>query len=80
MDPIEQKEQLLEGLFHILSKAQLHLSEKKGECYTAHLECLGHVIDKDGMDVDPDKMAVICDWPTLYTVLDIQWFLGLVQY
>ena len=41
---------------------------------------LGHIISKDGLSVDPDKITVIQQWPTPRSVKDVRGFLGLVGY
>jgi hypothetical protein len=40
---------------------------------------LGHVITKEGVEVDPDKIKSIMDWPTPKYVVDIISFMGLVD-
>ena len=41
---------------------------------------LGHIISKDGLSVDPDKITVIQQWPTPRSVKDVKGFLGLARY
>jgi hypothetical protein len=79
-DTINEHEHLLEEVLRILTGAQLYLSERKVEFFAERIDCLGHVIDEHGIHADADKMATIHSWPTPKTVLDIQCFLGLVQY
>jgi hypothetical protein len=43
----------------------------------AQLKCLGHVLSADGIAADPDKLAVIRDWPQPVTGKQLQSFLGL---
>jgi transposase InsO family protein len=43
----------------------------------AQLKCLGHVLSADGIGADPDKLAVIRDWPEPVTGKQLQSFLGL---
>lgn len=79
-DTIEEHERLLGEILRILTEAQLFLSDKKVEFYAERLDCLGHVVDDRGIHADKDKMAVIRQWPLPRSALDIQRFLGLVQY
>src|SRR5918999_6564681 len=44
------------------------------------MECLGHVIDDQGIHADADKMRAIQEWPTPWNYHDIQQFLGLMNY
>ncbi|KAG8719335.1 hypothetical protein FRC09_011299 [Ceratobasidium sp. 395] len=79
-DTIEEHERLLGEVLRILTEAQLHLSDKKVDFYAERVDCLGHIVDHEGIHADTDKMAVIRDWPTPRTMVDVQRFLGLVQY
>ena len=38
---------------------------------------LGHVVSKDGIQVDPKKIEAVADWPRPTTVTEIRSFLGL---
>jgi RNase H-like domain found in reverse transcriptase len=44
------------------------------------MDCLGHIIDKDGIHPETDKMAKIREWHMPRSYNDIKKFLGLVQY
>ena len=41
---------------------------------------LGTLIIKDGVKIDPAKMAVIKEWPELLNVHDVKCFLGFVNF
>jgi hypothetical protein len=41
---------------------------------------LGHIINRDGLDVDPKKVADILDWKALRDVQGIKSFFGMVEY
>ena len=41
---------------------------------------LGHVVSKDGIQVDPKKIEAVADWPRPTTVTKIRSFLGLAGY
>jgi hypothetical protein len=41
---------------------------------------LGHVLSKEGVAVDPDKIRSIMEWPTPKDVSDIRSFMGLARY
>ena len=41
---------------------------------------LGHVVSKDGIQVDPKKIEAVADWPRPITVTKIRSFLGLTGY
>jgi hypothetical protein len=44
------------------------------------MDCLGHVIDNNGLHANADKMARVCEWRTPRNLKETQRFLGLVQY
>jgi hypothetical protein len=41
---------------------------------------LGHVLSEEGVEVDPDKIRSIMEWPSTKDVSDIRSFMGLVGY
>ena len=41
---------------------------------------LGHVVSKDGIQVDPKKIEVIIEWLRSTTVIEVRSFLGLADY
>ena len=40
----------------------------------------GHVVYKDDIQVDPNKMETVIDWPRSTTVTEVRSFLGLASY
>jgi hypothetical protein len=77
---VEEHEKHLRIVFETLRKAQLYLSKDKCNLYAEHMECLGHIIDNQGIHADADKMAKIRSWPAPQNYDDVLRFLGLVQY
>ena len=59
---------------------KLYLKWAKCDLYADKVDCLGHIIDKEGIHVDTDKVARIRDWCVPQTYNDIQQFVGLVNY
>lgn len=45
-----------------------------------HIQYLGHLIYRNGVGVDPDKIHAIIDWPIPKNVKDLLGFLGLTGY
>ena len=41
---------------------------------------LGHVISKEGIQVDPKKIEAILEWPRPTTVTEVRIFMGLAGY
>jgi hypothetical protein len=44
------------------------------------VQYLGYIVDEHGVHVDLAKIQVICDWPALTTLTELQSFLGLANF
>ena len=76
----EEHEAHLCIVFERLRKNQLYLKWSKCELYAERIDCLGHIIDKNGIHADTDKLHRIWEWRTPRNYNDIQRFVGLVNY
>jgi hypothetical protein len=79
-ESIEEHQNHLELVLNKLCEHSLYLHANKCELYSKKIECLGHMIDEHGLHTDSDKMAHIREWKTPRNYLEVQHFLGLVQY
>ena len=77
---IKEHEIHLGIVFQWLQDHHLFLSKSKVNLYSKRLECLGHIIDDQGIYMDADKMQCIHEWRHPRTFNNVQWFLRLVQY
>lgn len=77
---IEEHEEHLGIVFETLRKAELYLKAAKVMLYAPSMDCLGHVIDDDGLHADSDKMSKVRNWRTPRDYNDVQKFLGMVNY
>jgi len=77
---IEDHKKDLEYVFEKLREFYLFLEKVKCDLYSKHMDCLGHLIDDQGLHMDMDKMARVREWRTPRNLKDVQRFLGLVQY
>ncbi len=76
-------EEHTEHLKQVLARLRKHkLYAKMSKCFFFRdsVEFLGHVVSKDGVQVDPKRVSVIRDWPPLRDVHAVQQFLGLGDY
>ena len=48
--------------------------------FKCKIHYLEHVVSKDGISVDPDKVNAIMEWPVPKTVFDIRSFMGITRY
>lgn len=79
-DSIEEHQDHLRVIFEHLRDETLYLKWKKCELYATCVDCLGYIIDDDGLHADEDKLLRIIEWHTPRAYQDIQRFMGLVQY
>ena len=76
----EEHEEHLKMVFDKLREWEFFLEKSKLDLYSKKLECLGHIINDNGIHADPDKMSQVRNWPVPKDKNDLQRFLGLVQY
>ena len=77
---IEDHERDLDYTLQKLCENHLFLEKEKCDLYSTSMDCLGHIIDDQGLHADADKMACVCNWHMPRTHKDVQCFLGLIQY
>ena len=63
-----------------LRELQFCLSRSKLDLFSDKTDCLGHVIDDNGIHAELDKMQRIGEWRIPRNYNEVQKFLGLVQY
>jgi hypothetical protein len=64
----------------ILREHQLYAKFSKCEFWLAQVEFLGHVISKEGIVVNPSKVASVLEWEAPKNVKQIRGFLGMAGY
>ena len=63
-----------------LGKANLHADIKKSNFHTDSVKFLGLIIGKDGLHMDPEKVAAIKDWQEPRSLKGLQSFLRFCNY
>ena len=76
----EEHEEHLRIVLQILRERKLYAKLKKSEFWLNQVVFLGHVISKDGIIVDPNKIEAVVNWDRPTTVSEVRSFLGLVGY
>ncbi|KAM0018968.1 putative nucleotidyltransferase, Ribonuclease H [Helianthus debilis subsp. tardiflorus] len=76
----EEHEQHLRLILELLRKEQLYAKFSKCDFWLREVHFLGHVVNKDGIHVDPSKVDSIKNWPAPRTPKEIRQFLGLAGY
>jgi len=77
---VEEHLQHLQAVLAILRKERLYAKLSKCEFLKSAVKFLGHIVGRDGVKVDPDKVAVIQRWATPCNVKEVRSFLGLANY
>ncbi|MFS7996640.1 putative nucleotidyltransferase, Ribonuclease H [Helianthus anomalus] len=76
----EEHEQHLRLILDLLRKEQLYGKLSKCDFWLREVHFLGHVVNRDGIQVDPSKVDSIRNWPAPCTPTEIRQFLGLAGY
>jgi hypothetical protein len=71
---------ILEKVFDRLRAAGLTVKKSKCQFCRPELRYLGYVVDKDGLRVDPEKVAAIVNVPEPSTVTDVRSFIGMASW
>ncbi|GJZ23716.1 putative reverse transcriptase domain-containing protein [Tanacetum coccineum] len=76
----QDHEEHLKLILELLKKEQLYAKFSKCEFWIPKVQFLGHVIDSQGIHVDPAKIESIKYWASPKTATKIREFLGLAGY
>ncbi|GJT05045.1 putative reverse transcriptase domain-containing protein [Tanacetum coccineum] len=76
----EEHAKHLKLILELLKKEELYAKFSKCEFWLSKVQFLGHVIDSEGIHVDPAKIESIKDWASPKTPTEIRQFLGLAGY
>lgn len=67
-------------MLQTLREHQLYGKFRKCDFYKEKIQYLRHIITKEGIAVDPEKIRTIMEWPIPKDVADIRSFMGLAGY
>ena len=70
----------LRTVLQTLREHQLYAKFSKCDFWTESVAFLGHVVTKEGIQVDPQKIEAVSEWPRPTKVIEIISFLGLTGY
>ncbi|GJR62397.1 putative reverse transcriptase domain-containing protein [Tanacetum coccineum] len=76
----QEHEEHLKLILELLKKEELYAKFSKCEFWIPKVQFLGHVIDSQGIHVDPAKIKSIKDWASPKSPMEIRQFLGLAGY
>ncbi|KAD4180551.1 hypothetical protein E3N88_29142 [Mikania micrantha] len=75
-----EHEQHLRKILELLKEQKLYAKFSKCEFWLREVQFLGHVVNSEGIHVDPAKIEAIKNWDTPKTPTEIRSFLGLAGY
>ncbi|GKA83560.1 reverse transcriptase domain-containing protein [Tanacetum coccineum] len=76
----KEHEEHLKLILELLNKEELYAKFSMCELWLPKVQFLGHVIDSEGIHVDPAKIESIKDWASPKTLTEIHQFLGLAGF
>ncbi|GKC08228.1 hypothetical protein Tco_0999838 [Tanacetum coccineum] len=76
----EEHAEHLKLILELLKKEELYAKFLKCDFWLSRVQFLGHVIDSEGIHVDPAKIESIKVWASPRTLIEICQFLGLAGY
>ncbi|SMY27937.1 unnamed protein product [Zymoseptoria tritici ST99CH_1A5] len=79
-DTLEEHEQHVRKVIDRLHKAGLPIDIDKSEFHVHETKYLGLIIGREGIRMDPEKVAAVLAWETPTTVKDVQSFLGFANF
>ena len=83
LSSVAHSEEHLHRLKAFISKlraAGLKLKPTKCDLFKQQINYLGHVVSKEGVSTDPDKITAVTEWPQPTTVTEVRSFLGFASY
>nr|GEX56406.1 putative reverse transcriptase domain-containing protein [Tanacetum cinerariifolium] len=76
----EEHEAHLNTILDLLKNEKLYAKFSKCEFWLNEVQFLGHVVNREGIHVDPSKVESVKNWKTLESPTNIRSFLGLASY
>ncbi|GJX96862.1 putative reverse transcriptase domain-containing protein [Tanacetum coccineum] len=76
----EEHAEHLKLILELLKKEELYAKFSKCDFWLSRVQFIGHVIDSEGIHVDPAKIESTKDWASLKTLTEIRQFLGIAGY
>ena len=64
----------------LIKEHNLYAKLSKCDIYKNQIHYLGHIILKEGISVDPEKIEAIMNWRTLRNATDVRSFIRLAGY
>lgn len=76
----EEHVKRLQSIFQCIRENNLKLSPKKCQFFMDKVKYVGHVVSKNGIEPDPDKIEKVVNWPRPTKPDEVRQFVGFVGY
>ena len=76
----EGNEEHLRLTLKLLREHKMYAKLRKCDFYKYKIHYFGHIISKEGISVDPEKVEAVMNWPTPRNLADVRSFMGLAGY
>ena len=76
----EEHRVLVRRVLKILKENRLFLKPEKCEFKKDHIDYLGVVVSASGVAMDPKKVKAMRDWPTPQKLVEVQEFIGFLNF
>ena len=76
----EEHVEHLAAMLRLLREHKLYAKLNKCSFFQTEVHYLGHVVSKEGISVDPEKIRAIMGWVAPKNVDEVRYFMGLVGY
>lgn len=70
----------LQYVLDLLRKNKFYCKRKKCDFMKARIKFVGHVVSKEGLETDPDKVEKVVNWPRPDNVTKVREFIGFSQF
>lgn len=75
-ETLEEHERRLLRVLNHLREYGLKLSVDKCKLCQTSVKYLGHIVSRNGVETDPDKISALKIWPSLKNLKELRSFLG----
>ena len=76
----QEHEEHLKIFLQVLREQQLYAKFSKCDFFKDKIQYLGHVVSKEGISVDLEKVKAIMEWSVPKNVFDTRSFMGITGY
>jgi len=80
LENLDNHQKYVKEILGQLKGNRLYVSLEKREFHRDQVEFLNYILSLEGLQMDEDKVQVICEWLNLYQLKDVQSFLGFANF